>query len=251
MSEPLLTYDLSLLDQSLAKWHSSPALRALYVDIYHDMGRFLVAGPSLEIGSGIGVARDYFPGLVTSDVVATPFVDRAVSAYEIPGGGWGNILAMDVLHHLPEPLRFFESAARALAPGGRIILAEPAGTAWGRIFYRWFHHEPCLPAEVRPPFRFTAAADGQFANMGMAQALFGRAASPLVAAELGKSGLQVVRVRYRDLFAYPATGGFSRSALLPAGGLRVVLAAERLLPQVLLRFLALRMIVVLEKKNPA
>ncbi len=251
MSEPLLTYDLSLLDQSLAKWRSSPALRAVYADIYHEMGLALAPGSILEIGSGIGVARDYFPGLVTSDVVATPFVDRAVSAYEIPAQGWGNIIAMDVLHHLPEPLRFFESAARALAPGGRIILAEPAGTAWGRIFYRWFHHEPCRPEEIRPPYQFVAAADGEFANMGMGQALFGRGVPDLVAASLEKSGLKIVGVRYRDLLAYPATGGFSHSALLPAAGLRALLALERLLPQALLRFLALRMIVVLEKRNPA
>jgi len=251
MSEPLLTYDLALLDQSLAKWRSSPALRAVYGDIYQEMGRALAPGRILEIGSGIGVARDYFPGLVTSDVVATPFVDRAVSAYEIPDEGWGNIIAMDVLHHLPEPMRFFASAARALGPGGRIVLAEPAGTAWGCNFYRWFHHEPCLPHEVKPPFQFTPAAGGEFANMGMAQALFSRGAPSLVAAELAKSGLSVVRVRYRDLFAYPATGGFSHSSLLPAGGLRALLAVERPLPQALLRFLALRMIVVIEKKNPA
>jgi SAM-dependent methyltransferase len=246
MSAVPQTYDLSLLDRSLGKWNTSPALRAVYADIFAEMRRELVAGTVLEVGSGIGMARDYFPGLVTSDIVRTRFVDRAISAYDIPREGWGNVVAIDMLHHLQEPLRFLESAAASLAPGGRVVLAEPAGTVWGRRFYRWFHHEPCGPHAVQPPFRFAAAPDGAFANMGMAHVLFGRERRR-VAAGLQQHGLRILSVRYRDFLAYPATGGFSRRALLPAAVLRGIIAVEHRLPQALLRFLALRMIVVLEK----
>ena len=250
MTHPSLTYDLSLLDRSLAKWKSSPALRAVYADIFAEMRRQLAPGRILEVGGGIGMARDYFPGLVTSDIVTTPFVDRAVSAYAIPCESWGNIIATDTLHHLQEPLRFLASAACALVPGGRIILAEPAGTAWGRIFYSWFHHEPCRPEVVQPPFRFAVAADGSFANMGIAHVLFGRERNG-VSADLEKHGLRIVRVHYRDLLAYPATGGFSHSAFLPAALLRGLMAIEGVMPQLLLRFLALRIIIVMEKNRLA
>jgi SAM-dependent methyltransferase len=179
-------------------------------------------------------------------VVATPHVSRAVSAYEIPAEAWGNIVAFDVLHHLREPLRFFASAADALRPGGRIVLTEPAGTPGGCLFYRLFHPEPCLPAEIVPPYSFAADEAGLFANMGMAHALFGRERTRF-ARILQDFGLQVVTVRYRDLLAYPATGGFSRPALLPAPVLRGMLAVESALPQAMLRLLALRMIVVLER----
>ena len=243
------TYDLSLLERSAAKWQASPALRTVYGDIFGAMRQALAPGRVLEIGSGIGVAREYFPGLVASDVMVTPYVDRAISAYAIPLESWGNIIALDVLHHLQEPLRFLESAATGLAVGGRLILAEPAGTVGGRLFYRLFHREPCRPAEVLSPFRFATDADGEFANMGMAHALFG-GEQPEVDACLRACGLRLVSVRYRDLLAYPATGGFSWPALLPAPVLRGLLAVERGLPQALLRFLALRMIVVLEKNHP-
>jgi SAM-dependent methyltransferase len=241
-----LTYDLSLLDRSAEKWQRSAALRTVYADIFREMSRHLVPGRSLEIGSGIGMARTYFPELTTSDVVATSFVDRAASAYDIPEEGWGNIVATDTLHHLREPLRFLESAAKALRPGGRIVLAEPAGTFWGRIFYSWFHHEPCRPDQVKAPYVFAADPDGSFSNMGMAHVLFGRERSDL-APRLRGLGLVVESVRYRDFLAYPLTGGFSRRALCPAAFLRGLLALERIAPQALLRFLALRMIVVLEK----
>jgi len=243
------TYDLSLLECSAEKWKASPALRAVYADLFAEMRRQLVAGTVLEIGSGIGMARDYFPGLVTSDVVATRFVDRAVSAYAIPPEQWGNVIAFDMLHHLQEPLRFFASAAAALASGGRLILVEPAGTWWGRTFYGWFHPEPCEPDAVQPPYRFPADATGGFANMGMAHALFGPG-RPGIAAELHALGLGVEVVRYRDVLAYPATGGFSHRAALPAPALRGLLAVERLLPQAVLRVLALRMLVVLTRKSP-
>ncbi|MBL9214681.1 MAG: hypothetical protein JNG83_04315 [Opitutaceae bacterium] len=250
MSPPLLTYDLSLLDRSERKWRGSPALRAVYGDIFSEIGRRLVPGRTLEIGSGIGMAREFIPGLVTSDIVATRFAARGVSAYDVPREEWGNIVAVDMLHHLVEPLRFLASAAAALRPGGRIVLAEPAGTAWGRIFYAWFHHEPCQPGNVRPPFRFAAAPGGAFANMGMAHVLFGRE-RVRVENELREHGLRIAGVRYRDLLAYPATGGFSHRALLPAGLIRGLLALERLVPQVLMRFLALRLVVVLEKDASA
>ena len=249
MSTTLLTYDLSLLDRSLAKWRTSRALRTVYADIFSEMRRQMVSGKILEVGSGIGMAREYFPGVVLSDIEATRFVDRAVSAYAIPQENWGNIIATDTLHHLQEPLRFLESAAGALTPGGRVVLAEPAGTAWGRIFYGWFHHEPCLPRNVPQDFKFSTDADGSFANMGMAYVLFDRE-RVVVHAALRRYGLRLISVRYRDLIAYPATGGFSRLALLPSSVLRGLLVIERLLPQAVLRFLALRMIIVLEKDHP-
>lgn len=249
-SAELQTYDLSLLNCSLEKWSRSAALRTVYADIFAEMRAHLVSGNILEVGSGIGMARAYFPGLVTSDVVATEFVDLAVSAYSVPEQNWNNIIAIDMLHHLQEPLRFLESAAKALAPGGRIVLAEPAGTWWGCHFYRWFHHEPCRPNDVQPPFSFKSDADGGFANMGIGYALFERERE-VTAGLLKSRQLNLVRVGYRDFLAYPATGGFSRSALFPANVMRALLAVERMVPQFVMRRLGLRMIVVLEKGRSA
>jgi SAM-dependent methyltransferase len=246
MSGAEQTYDLSHLERSHAKWRSSPALRRVYQDIFEAMQAACVAGPTLELGAGIGVSREFHPEWVASDIVATPYVRRAVSAYEIPAEQWGNIVAFDVFHHLREPLRFLASAAAALRPGGRIILAEPAGTAGGRMFYRLVHPEPCRPDEVVAPFVFSADADGLFANMGMAHALFGRQRAQ-VEPRLREMGLRVCSVRYRDLLAYPATGGFSKPSVLPAAVMGGLLRVEARVPQALLRLLALRMIVVLEK----
>ncbi len=250
MSDADITYDLRLLQQSRKKWDRSPALRSVYEDIFRAMAAECLAGPKLELGSGIGVAGEKIPDLVSSDLVKTEFVDRAVSAYEIPAESWASILAMDTLHHLQRPFDFFKSAATALRPGGRIVLMEPAGTGFGARFYRRFHHEPCVPEEIQPPFGFPTDGNGEFANMGMGVGLMERQRAE-TASRLAALGLRIKSVYYRDLFAYPLSGGFSNPAWLPAWALKVVMAIEHKLPQSVMRRLALRMVIVIEKTDPA
>lgn len=251
-----ITYDLSLLEGSRRAWERSAGLRAFYSELYQSIRSAAVPGACLEIGAGIGVARDFFPEAVRSDLVKTEYVDCAMSAYDIrPGdcGDWANVFAVDVLHHLRSPFHFFASAAEQLAPGGRIILIEPAATCWGRVFYRCCHHEPIRPDEVKPPFEFEPNGDdGEFANMGMGVGLFERQRA-VTDRRLAELGLRCHSLHYRDVLAYPLTGGYSKPQCLPTACLRQLLQVERHLPQWLLRRGGLRMRVVLEKavKQPS
>ena len=53
----------------------------------------------------------------------------------------------NVLHHLPQPGRFFDEAAGCVRPGGVVAMVEPWNTAWSRWVYRHhLHHETFLPA---------------------------------------------------------------------------------------------------------
>ena len=125
----------------------SAAVRLFYGDIFHEIMEAARPGPTLELGSGIGVIKEFYPEVVTSDIAVTPFVDLPVSCYEIAALArrWRNLVAVDVLHHLRYPFEFFASAAGVLERGGRIILTEPAAIPWGRLFYTLFHHEPIAP----------------------------------------------------------------------------------------------------------
>jgi hypothetical protein len=154
---------------------------------------------------------------------------------------------MDVLHHLCRPMDFFASAAAALRPGGRIILMEPAATPFGRLFYSLVHPEPIAPAKIRPPFVLPPdSEDGEFANMGMAVALF-RWNQSACLEQLRGFGLNLVDIRYRDVFAYPLTGGYSSPQMMPVPVLKGLLALEAVIPQCLLSLLALRVLLVLQK----
>lgn len=90
MENPLqFTYDLNLLKQSRDAWDRSEGLRFVYGHLYDEVKRRAPSIAVLEIGAGIGVGKTYFENLVTSDVVKTRYVDRAMSAYDIapPVGG--------------------------------------------------------------------------------------------------------------------------------------------------------------------
>lgn len=243
------TYDIELLDRSAAKWRASPGLRAVYLDMFAQMHAYAADGDAFELGSGIGVMREVVPEVVVSDVVRTPYVDTVVSAYEIESTErvWSTIYAFDVLHHLREPFRFFESASRSLRVGGRIVLMEPAATWGGRAFYSLVHPEPIKPRRLVSPYVFPADdAAGTFANMAMGWTLFVRDRRE-VDDRLARIGLRRIAILFRDGVAYPATGGLSRSQLLPTAVLRLLLRIERALPQALWRWFGLRMLIVLEK----
>lgn len=244
------TYDLSLLELSATKWREQGGLRQIYGAIARQLTAWAPPGPALEVGGGIGWLREYIPGLVVSDVAPTPYAEVVADAYQLSALGrrWQAIYAMDVLHHLTRPIDFFASAAAVLEPGGRILLSEPAGSAWGRWFYGRFHPEPCCPRELAPPFRYTTQQDGLFANMGMSVALL-RDHRPWFDQALAELDLQVVAVRWRDVLAYPLTGGFSKPQFLPTWAIRGLEAAEGVVPQALMRKLALRVVFAIEKRS--
>ncbi len=250
MSE--VTYDLRLLRQSRAKWERSPAVQVYYCSLFDGLLQKAINGSTLDLGSGIGTIKSFYPSVVTSDIEKTPYVDLAVSCYELEEADrqWENLMATDVLHHLRRPFDFFRSAARVLNPGGRVLLCEPAATPFGQVFYRLFHHEPIRPAELAPPFKLNIldenSRDAEFANMGMATAIF-RTHRKWTENALGELGLTLVSVEYRDFFAYPLTGGLSKPQLIPTGFLKILLKLEKLFPQAVMKLCALRMIIVLQK----
>jgi SAM-dependent methyltransferase len=123
-------------------------LRHIYCEWY---ARLLVSMPPdarfLELGSAGGFLASFSPNLVTSEVFATPGVDRVVDARELPfaRGELDGIVMTDVLHHIPEVERFFQEAARCVKTGGRVLMIEPWNTPWARWVYERLHSEPFQP----------------------------------------------------------------------------------------------------------
>ena len=74
-------------------------------------------------------------------------VDIVLDGLMLPlaGGVLRGIVMVDVLHHIPQPRRFFTEAARCVRPGGVIAMVEPWVTAWSKLIYGKLHHEPFRP----------------------------------------------------------------------------------------------------------
>jgi SAM-dependent methyltransferase len=196
--------------------------------------------PIVEIGAGPGFFQEYFPQLISTDVIPTPYVDVVCDAGSLPfqSGSVGALVMVDVLHHLPKPWEFLAEASRILHPGGRIAMIEPWITVPSYLLYRYFHHEDCsLAVDVHRPF----------SELGK-KAFDGNAAIPFKLLKQCKPGALALRLLQATPFLglpYLATLGFKRARPIPQTLMGMARVCERLLSP-LRKFVATRILVVWE-----
>jgi SAM-dependent methyltransferase len=234
-------------------WRKKLALRAVYQSWYSRIiGLLSNHRPVVEIGSGCGNFKESFPDVIATDAInAGPWIDRVVDARNLPFDDKevGNFVMVDVLHHLPRPLSFLRNAAKALQPGGRIVLLEPAATPWARLVYGIFHHEPIdlsqdLFAEDGTP---EPANEGfTFANQAIATLLFVREPRETMAR---LPSLKLSVVEHSDFVVYPATGGYSYLNLMPSAIVRPLCRVERFLTSKTSNVTGMRLLIVLEREE--
>lgn len=190
-------------------------LRNFYLDQYHffkSHSSDLANGIRLEIGSGPGFIKEVIPDTVTSDIQDLPHVDKTVSALQLPfpDRSIRDIFMINVLHHLITPKDFFREVQRCLMPGGRLLLVEPANTAWGRFIYRNFHHEPFDPTVEN--WELPKKGPLSSANIAMPWIIFVRDRT-IFESEFPK--LKVEDRTFCHPLKYLLSGGLSRRQLVP------------------------------------
>lgn len=229
-----------------AVWEAKPVLRAIYGDYYARIAEWLRAGVTVEIGAGSGNLRDALPGVVASDIVPSEFLDLVLDAQHLPfaDGSISTVVGVDVLHHIEFPRLFLRDARRALEPGGRIVLVEPAITPVSWVVFKLGHPEPVNlrvdPLENGQPDPYRHPFDS---NQALPTLLAGRHRERVER----EAGLIFVNVERISLAAYPLSGGFRKWSLLPARWVEQVLRAERRLERSLGALAAFRLLVVLER----
>lgn len=177
--------DLDVLRRHRQIWIKRPELRSVYQEWFNQLLR-CVDGlqPIVEIGSGPGFFKEYFPRLISSDPIPNPWIDLVCDACSLPfrSGTVGALVMVDVLHHLSKPLKFMAEASRVLKPGGRLAMIEPWITPLSFLLYRYFHHEDCrLDVDLAQPFSKLGkkAFDGNAAILFKLLRYFGDRVQPL------------------------------------------------------------------------
>ncbi len=232
-------------------WRRKKILRIVYQSWYSWIIRGIstVGGIVLEIGAGSGNFKEYLPAAISSDIEACPWVDLCLDAHFLPfkDSAVSNIVMIDVLHHLADPVGFFHAAFQALAPGGKIFLVEPFPSPVSAVVYRKFHPEPFLMNVDYFAGERQMEKHPWEANQAIAYLLFFKQAKKMQAAMYGK--FRITERRRISVFMYPLSGGFENRQLIPDALIFVARFLEMLMTP--LRFLmAFRCYVVLEKITP-
>ena len=205
-----------------------PFLKALYQRFYAEFARVRAqapAGPCLEVGSGAGFLGQALPGVITSDVFVVPGLDLVLDAQNMPFGdhSLAAIFLLDVLHHIPAPLKFLREAQRCLLPGGRLVMIEPAHTAFSRLVYTKAHHEPFEP---QAGWELSQGGPLSNSNQALPWILFARDRDQVMDQV---PGLELRRLELHTPLAYLLSGGVSMRSLLPGWAAGPWHGLERLL----------------------
>lgn len=227
-------------------WQSRPLVRRLYTDWFRLAAASLSPRrPIIELGAGISRFNQVVPDTIVTDIALTPWSSTIVDAHQLPydDASVGNLVLIDVFHHLADPGRFLAEAERVLTPGGRVVILDPYCSAVSTLAYRLGRHE-------RTDLRQDAFADdpsvGESAmasNQARATLAFFRSSD-----EFSRRfpELRLVGRRRLALFVYPLSGGLTRRPLLPGRLWSAAFRVERLL-EPLAPLLAFRCLVVLER----
>ncbi len=229
-----------------------PFLKALYREHYRELSRSLDGipeGPVVELGSGGGFLKEIMPAVLTTDLFPEPHLERVMSAerLDFPDSSVAAILMLNVFHHLPDPRIFLLEASRALRPGGRVVMIEPAHTWLWKRLYRLLSPEPY--DEHAKDWGFPAAGRFSGANVPQAWLVFERDRGHF---EMEFVDLRIRSIRYHTAFLYALSGGIWYRGLAPGWSFPFFLGLERLLTPAM-GLLAAQTTVVLEKhsRDPA
>lgn len=229
------------------QWRKKPAVRDIYVDLYRRMAALRASGPTLEIGGGSGIFKEFAPDTLSTDILPAPWLDLVADAQTLPfkDASFSNIVMFDVLHHIEYPRKFIAEASRTLRPGGRVIMVEPGISPLSWPFYHFIHPEPVRMGE--DPLRDGApdpARDPFDANQAIPTLMFGRHEKNFASIF---PEFSVAHKQWLSLFAYPLSGGFKPWSLIPHALVQPVLKLEDKLAPLLGPLMGFRLLVVLEK----
>jgi SAM-dependent methyltransferase len=230
-------------------WERKPALRAVYADLYRRMLDAAGPGPILEIGGGSGNFKSFAPQAVSTDILPAPWLDVVCDAQRMPfaSDSFGNVVMVDVLHHVEHPVHALTEAARVLRPGGRLIFCEPAITPLSGLFYRRFHPEPVdMSADPLTAGDITAGKDPWVSNQAV-PTLLATTFRMRLAEKVPQ--LELAALDWFSFLAYPLSGGFRPWSLLPHVVAGPLLSAEWAVRKVIGRLAAFRLLAVYRKNG--
>lgn len=229
-------------------WKTKKILREIYTEWFEKIKKDLSSteGITLELGSGSGNFKEFMPESVSSDVESYEWLDYTFDAHKMPfsNKSVSNIVMIDVLHHLNNPVIFLDEAYRVLNNKGKIIMIEPFPTLFSLIVYRLFHPEPF---EFNTDYFTKKELDEKLpwdSNQAIPYLIFFK---NIKLFESGfKNKFNILKKEKFCFILYPLSGGFENRQLIPDLFIPLFRKAEKFLSP-LKSIMAFRCYIVIEK----
>ena len=238
-----------ILNRHRETWNKKKILRVIYIEWYKQIiaDLFIGKGKTVELGAGSGNFKEFKPDVISADIDPQEWLDMCFDAHHMPfkDGEVGNIVLIDVLHHLAHPVHFLNEAWRVLEKGGRIVMIEPYPSLISLPVYRKFHPEPFIFEADYYQQKAVAEKDPWDSNQAMANILFFRKLKEFETHFSAK--FNIVKKHRMSCILYPLSGGFENKAMIPDFLIPTFKLVEKLFIP-LRKWFAFRCYVVLEKK---
>lgn len=233
-------------------WKNKKILREIYQDWYKQIITDLKpsGNRTLEIGAGSGNFKEFKPDIIACDIEPNKWLDRTFDAHKIPfkNGSIGNIVLIDTLHHLSDPIAFLYEAGRVLEKNGRLIMIEPFPSPLSLLVYRIFHPEPfIMDADYFNSKKTKKHQNSLYTpNQAIPFLLFFK--NYQKTKEIFEKTFCLTKRKKICFILYPASGGFRNVSLIPDSMISFMKYLEYLLLP-LKNLLAFRCYIVLERKQ--
>ena len=127
--------NLSMIQQYRVIWNSNPTLRKFYTNLWEWAIKECTSGPIVELGGGAGFIRDYYPDIISTDLLPFPESNLQCNATQLPfkENSVGCFIGIAFFHHCPNLRILFNEILAALKPGGCFVIIDP----YISILSRW------------------------------------------------------------------------------------------------------------------
>ncbi len=204
-------------------WYKKKIIRIIYSawyekilkDIKQDNGKTGKTGKTLEIGAGSGNFKLFKPDSISSDIDLCEWLDISFDAHNMPfkNHSISNIVMIDVLHHLANPIIFLKEARRILKKDGRLIMLEPYPSPFSLFIYRKFHPEPYIFDIDYFEKKQIENKNTWDANQAIAYLLFFKHIKKTE--HIIGNDFKIIKREKLSCILYPASGGFENKSFIP------------------------------------
>lgn len=226
-------------------WKRKKILRKIYFDKWTKMMSFAKKGKVVEIGSGPGTFKEFYPKVILMDIVKNPWIDVVGDGVKLPfkNSSIDTLIFVDVLHHMPDPIFFFQEAERVLTKKGRLIFEEPFISKLSYLIYR-LHHEGLNMECYKNNYKLDPYKKALEADLAIPSVMFGK---DFKRVKKYFPKLKLIFIDKYDYFFHVFYGNFSYQQILPDFLYEPLKRVEKLLG-FMYNICAFKMLVVMEKK---